>query len=135
MKVKLDSGAHVPTRAYPTDAGWDLYSRESAIIPRDGYWTFHTGVHVQIPEGYYGRIAARSSYLGLGMITCGTIDAGYRGEITVTILNLGNADKVVEPGDRIAQLIIEPVLGVGLELVDELEPGDRGNKGHGSTGR
>ena len=135
MKVKLDENAHVPTRSYRTDAGLDLYALEGGVIPHGGYKVFKTGVHVQIPEGYYGRIAPRSGFLMKGMITDGIIDAAFRGDIRVSILNLGDADKVVEVGDRIAQLVITPFLGVGLEVTDELDSSDRGANGYGSTGR
>ena len=135
MRVKLDSGAVMPTKSYLDDAGWDLYALEDDRVPQGGYAVLKTGVHLQIPKGYFGLIQPRSSWSMRGLITAGVVDAGFTGDIRVSVINGGDADKIVRAGDRIAQICIVPVLGCALEPGDELDPSERGDKGYGSTGR
>lgn len=152
MKIKLDEGATLPVRSYPTDAGLDLYSREEKVIlPRYYSYTelqtckikglpmgetFDTGVHVQLPPGTYGRIEGRSGLnIKKDIVVCGgTIDQSYTGSIKVKLYNLGAEPYVVHCADRIAQLVVVPCLQPELEIVDELEETDRGADGIGSTG-
>lgn len=151
MKILLDEGAKMPTRAHTWDAGLDLYAMEDAVIPGCNTWPFFnyatglfmpvprtidTGVHVQIPEGYVGFIKSKSGLMvNHGIITDGTIDAHYTGPIKVCLFNHGCSKYEVKAGDKIAQLVIVPCLLPDLELVDSLEDTDRGNAGFGSTGR
>ena len=136
MKVVLDTGAKMPTRAHPYDAGLDLYAMEDGYIRCNHSRTFDTGVHVQIPEGYVGYIKSKSGLMvNHGITTTGTIDAHYTGPIKVCLFNNGGSKYEVKAGDKIAQLVIHPVLLPHLELVDSLEETDRGDGGFGSTGR
>ena len=136
IKILLDDGAKQPTRAYPTDAGMDLYSREDKIIPSRGGARFDTGVHIGFERGTYGKIESRS---GLNMkndvVSCGgTIDESYVGSIAVKLYNLSDKDYEVHKGDRIAQLVIMRYESPIMEIVDSLEETDRGSNGFGSSG-
>lgn len=136
MKIKLDEGAKMPTRAYPTDAGLDLYARESQIVPAKESAKFDTGVHIELPPNTVGFLKSKSGLnVNHGIISDGVIDAGYTGSITVKLYNLSGYDYKVEAGDKISQLVILPILAPDLKLVDELEATERGNGGFGSTGR
>ena len=141
MKIMLDKGAKMPTRAHPWDAGLDLYAPEEAgiwpISPCGGSVTIDTGVHVQIPEGYVGFIKAKSGLNVKHGLTCtGVIDSHYTGSIAVKLYNHHNCLRYdVKPGDKIAQLVILKCELPDLELVDSLEETDRGDGGFGSTGR
>ena len=136
MKIMLDEGAKMPTRAHPWDAGLDLYAVEGGYIRVNNSHTFDTGVHVQIPEGYVGFIKSKSGLMvNHGITTDGTIDCGYTGSIRVCLFNHRGSAYKVKAGDKIAQLVIVPCLIPRLELVDSLEETDRGDAGFGSTGR
>ena len=136
MKVVLDTGAKMPTRAHPWDAGLDLYAMEYGYIRCNHCRTFDTGVHVQIPEGYVGYIKSKSGLMvNHGITTTGTIDAHYTGPIKVCLFNNGGSKYEVNAGDKIAQLVIHKCELPELELVDSLEETDRGDCGFGSTGR
>ena len=133
MKIMLDKGAKI-SRAHPNDAGLDLYAMEDGIVFRSS--SFDTGVHVQIPAGYYGEIRSRSGLMFKhGITTDGTIDSGYPGSIRVKLFNHLTHPYEVKAGDKIAQLVIVPCLLPELEIVDSLEETDRGDGGFGSTGR
>ena len=136
MKIMIDPGAKMPTRAHPWDAGLDLYAMESGFVFSDSRHTFDTGVHAQIPEGYVGFIKSKSGLMvKYGIMTDGTIDSHYTGSIRVCLFNRSENDLYVQAGDKIAQLVILPCLLPELELVDSLEETDRGNNGFGSTGK
>lgn len=136
MKIMLDEGAKMPTRAHEMDAGLDLYAREDAIIEAKDYCTFDTGVHVEIPEGYVGFLKSKSGLNVKHSITSeGVIDAGYTGSIVVKLYNNGGWEYRVNAGDKISQLVILPCATVPLELVDSLDDTDRGDNGFGSSGR
>lgn len=136
MKVVLDAGAKMPTRAHTWDAGLDLYAMEDGYIRCNQSRTFDTGVHVQIPEGFVGFIKSKSGLMvNHGIITDGTIDSHYTGPIKVCLFNHGGSKYEVKAGDKIAQLVIVPCVLPPLELVDSLEDTDRGDNGFGSTGR
>ena len=140
MKIKftLDEGAYKPEKAHASDAGYDLRSREEQrITDCCGGRVFDTGVHVEIPEGYVGYVQGRS---GLNINHCvicptGTIDAGFTGSIKVKLYNMNANNYVVQPGDKIAQLIIQPLADCELIEADTLEGTERGDNGFGSTGR
>ena len=134
MKIMLDEGAKMPTRAHPFDAGLDLYAMHDGIV--DYSKTFDTGVHVEIPEGCVGFIKSKSGLMVNRQITTdGTIDAHYTGPIKVKLFNHGETSYLVQAGDKIAQLVIVKCELPELELVESLEKTDRGDCGFGSTGR
>lgn len=150
LKVKLDNGAYMPTRAHSTDAGLDLYAPYAFCLPQssasteetlDGYLakagcrTVDTGVHIEIPAGFVGMIKSKSGLnVKHGIISEGVIDSGYTGSICVKLYNLGNEKVIIEKGQKISQLVILPIITPDLELVDDLEATERGNGGFGSTG-
>ena len=136
MKIMLDEGAKMPTRAHQWDAGLDLYAKEGGNICCCNKRIFDTGVHVQIPEGYVGFIKSKSGLMcKRSIVTDGTIDAHYTGYIKVCLFNHGSRSYEVKAGDKIAQLVIVPCCLPELELVDSLDQTDRGDNGFGSTGR
>ena len=135
MNVMLDPGAKMPTRAHETDAGLDLYSTRDVIIYHDDSVNINTGVHVEIPAGYVGMIKSKSGLNVNYNLTCeGVIDSGYTGSIVVKLYNHGNCAVSIVNGQKIAQLVILPIITPEPELVDSLEDTDRGNGGFGSTG-
>ena len=136
MKILLDPGAFMPTRAYPTDAGLDLYAKEEAVIFPDTVKTVETGVHVEIPSGYVGLLTSKSGLMSKkGVTSRGTIDSGYTGAIRVTLINHGDRTLKIKAGDKISQLVILPIITPEIEVVDSLGKTARGSKGFGSTGR
>lgn len=135
MKVTLDPGAILPTRAHADDAGYDLYSREDAIIYAGDSWTFDTGVHMAIEPGWVGDVKSKSGMMmKYNLITDGTVDAGYTGSIRVKLFNLSRCAVSIVKGQKIAQIVIKRIATPELELVDRLEDTDRGTGGFGSTG-
>lgn len=136
LKVVLDPGAILPTRAHPTDAGLDLYAKNNAII-RPGTWAqFDTGVHVEIPEGYVGMVTSKSGLMSKeGLTSRGTIDSGYTGSIRVALFNHSIKNAYIQKGQKISQLVVLPIITPELEVVDSLEDTDRGTGGFGSTGK
>ena len=146
MKIKLDEGAFLPTRAYDDDGGLDLYAREDKVVPAGGSCTFDTGVHVELPLWFYDypfKKAPTAAFLksksGLmvnhDITSDGVIDRGYTGSIRVKLFNHGTEDYHVRRGNKISQLVIVPVLTPTLEVVQELEETERGDNGLGSSGR
>ena len=136
---RLDSELPLPVRAHPTDAGIDLHAAVDCDLTPGGRELVGTGVAVAIPSGYVGLVHPRSGLAaraGLSIVNApGTIDAGYRGEIKVNLINLDPSDTVrITRGDRIAQLIIQRVELWDVVEVDQLDETDRGESGHGSTG-
>lgn len=141
LKVsRIEDGAVLPTRAHEGDAGLDLYACEAAHIGPGERWSVGTGVAVEIPVGHAGLVLPRSGLArdhGISLPNSpGLIDAGYRGEIRVLLLNTDPADTFnVEPGDRIAQLVIAPVALAEPVEVEVLAESARGDGGFGSSGR
>jgi dUTP pyrophosphatase len=137
----LDPDATVPTYAHAGDAGCDLVAVESVTLGRGGGRALvRTGLSVAIPEGHGGFVLPRSGLAMRHGVTCinapGLIDPGYRGEVKVALVNLDPThDYVIEPGDRIAQLVVLPVDALRFALVDGLEASSRSGGGFGSTGR
>ena len=137
---KLTSNAKTPTYGSEFAAGADLYSAENHdIIVNPGETVFiHTGIAVAIPGGYVGLVYARSGIAckrGLAPANkVGVIDSDYRGEIMVALYNHGNTAQKIEPGERIAQMIISPYITASFRERDELDDTERGNGGFGSTG-
>ena len=131
--------ATAPRYALPGDAGADLAVAEDVELAPLQRALVGTGVAVAIPEGYAGFVHPRSGLahrLGLSLVNApGTIDAGYRGEIKVNLINLDPATPLtLRRGDRIAQLVVQPVVRARFLPVAELPGSDRGDAGHGSTG-
>lgn len=136
MKIKLDKGAYMPTRAHEHDAGLDLYAKEMLVVPAKGSTVFDTGVHIELPIGTVGMLKSKSGLnVNHGLTSEGVIDVGYTGSIRVKLYNNGDMSYLVKKGDKISQLVIMPILTPTLELVDSLEKTERGNGGFGSTGR
>lgn len=133
---KIDEAASLPKYAMPGDAGMDLAACESAVIPAGKRATIRTGIAMAIPEGYVGLVWDRSGHARKSGITClaGVIDSGYRGEIGVVLYNTSENDFQISVGDRIAQLLIQPVVQPELEFVDNLDTTERGDAGWGKSG-
>jgi dUTP pyrophosphatase len=140
VPVRLSSpDATAPRYALPGDAGADLTLAEDVELAPFQRALVGTGVAVAIPEGYAGFVHPRSGLahrLGLSLVNApGTIDAGYRGEIKVNLVNLDPTTPLtLRRGDRVAQLVVQPVVRARFIPVDELPDSDRGAGGHGSTG-
>ena len=136
IPVKLDKGAYMPEKAHETDAGYDIRTPHSFLLRRSDMVMVHTGIHVNIPVGFYGELASKSGLCRDSEITteAGIIDSGYTGEICV-ILKSGMKQRYFEAGDKITQLIIHELPYTELEAVDILPHTDRGADGFGSTGK
>ena len=135
MKIKLD-GAKIPTRAHETDAGLDLYARETAIIYAKENHIFDTGVHIELPKNTVGFLKSRSGlYMNHGITSEGVVDEGYVGSIRVNLINHSDTPYVVNKGDKISQLVILPILKPTIEIVADLEDTERGENGFGSSGK
>jgi dUTP pyrophosphatase len=136
--VRLRADARLPSSPYPGDAGFDLSSVEACRLEPGERRTVATGLAMAIPEGHAGFVQPRSGLAARHGITVvnspGLIDSGYRGEIKVVLQN-GDPTEVfsVEPGDRIAQLVIVPIPAVELVEVDELPGSERSEQGFGSS--
>lgn len=128
----------LPARAHATDAGADLKAAEYVVIPSQTRALVHTGTSVQLPAGTVGYITPRSGLATKHGVTVlnapGTIDAGYTGELAVVLHNTGRQPFEVRPGDRIAQLVVHPVLLPEFTPVGGFADTDRGDGGFGSTG-
>lgn len=150
MRIMLDEGAYMPTRAHEDDAGLDLYARETQIVPAKESATFDTGVHIELNmwdlTDSRGELIAQFKTVGYlksksglnvryGITSEGVIDMGYTGSIKVKLYNHSGKDYTVHKGDKITQLVIHPIFIPKLAVVDSLEETERGNGGFGSTGR
>lgn len=154
IKIMLDEGAKMPTRAHETDAGLDLYTPvdvrvDGCKIQSGGNWdgcaygtvrvgsaTIDTGVHIEIPRGYVGFIKSKSGLMVKNDLTAdGTIDSGYVGSIRVKLFNHGSQSYKFKKGEKIAQLVLLPIITPDLEFVCSLDETERGDNGFGSTGR
>ena len=136
MKIMLDEGAFMPTRAHEADAGLDLYARDDVVIhPKDSA-IFDTGVHIELPPDTVGFLKSKSGLNVMhGLTSEGVIDEGYTGSIVVKLYNNSIWNYRVKRGDKISQFVVLPVIKPTLELVDSLENTERGNNGFGSSGR
>ena len=151
---KIHPHAKEPFRANTSDAGYDLFSTDYVTLEPFQRRLISTGINIEIPEGFYGRVAPRSGLAckkGIGVMA-GVIDSVYRGEIKVLLINFnfegynlrpnafeamfGSANKIeIKPGDRIAQLIIEKCHNVEWKAMQTLEESRRGEQGFGSSGQ
>jgi dUTP pyrophosphatase len=137
--ARLDPRAVLPTRAYPGDAGLDLYALDAGTIPAGERASVPTGIAVEIPEGQAGLVLPRSGLAarhGIALVNApGLIDSGYRGELKVLLLNTdAGADWSYAAGDRIAQLVLVRIETPMPEAVAELGDTARGSGGFGSSG-
>lgn len=136
MKIYLDPGAKMPTRAHPDDAGLDLYARDTQIVPARESAIFDTGVHIDLPPWTVGFLKSKSGLnVNHGLTGEGVIDSGYTGSIRVKLYNNSGYDYKVNEGEKISQLVILPITKPDLELVNELWWGERGDNGFGSSGK
>ena len=147
MRIKLDEGAFEPTRAHEVDAGLDLRTPVDVTVPPAtmlphggielGSAVIDTGVHVELPHGYYGKIEGKSGLnVKHGIVSLGgVIDEGYTGSVVVKLYNTTSMSYKFAAGDKIAQLVIMPYSAPEIEIVDELSETERGNGAFGSTGR
>jgi dUTP pyrophosphatase len=137
--ARLDARAKLPARAYPGDAGLDLYALEGAVLAPGERATVGTGIAVEIPEGQAGLVLPRSGLAaryGIALVNApGLIDAGYRGELKVLLLNTDRAEAfTISSGDRIAQLMLVSIELQGVVEVDQLAVSERSTGGLGSSG-
>ena len=133
---RLHPEARLPTRGSARAAGLDLYAVEHLTIEPGGRAAVRTGIAVAVPPGFYGRVAPRS---GLAVrhgidVLAGVIDSDYRGEILCALVNHGREPFEIEPGARIAQLVVEAIATPEPAWAEDLEETDRGAGGFGSTG-
>jgi dUTP pyrophosphatase len=141
LRVKLlRKDARLPGRAHADDAGLDLHAAEAASLGPGQRASISTGIAVQIPSGHAGLVLPRSGLAarnGIALVNApGLIDAGYRGEVRVLLLNTDREDDFsIEPGDRIAQLVVAPLGQAEAVEVDDLDESQRGEGGFGSSGR
>ena len=137
LKVKrIAAEALLPTKHNPNDAAFDLYAVKDMQIPVDTTDIVHTGISIEIPVGYFGKIESRSSLAKRGIFcTAGVIDSGYRGEIMIVMNNMSQENYPIKQGDRIAQMIIHKAENFEIIEADILdEKFDRGG-GFGSSGK
>jgi dUTP pyrophosphatase len=140
VKLKrLEQHAVVPRYQSSNASGLDLAALEDTIIPSGGWRAVRTGLAIELPTGYEGQVRPRSGLAfkhGVTVVNApGTIDADYRGEVKVALINHGSESYLVHAGERMAQLVICPVVSAEVIEVDELTATDRGGGGFGSTGR
>jgi len=141
VKIVNESGNPLPAYATEGSAGMDLcaHIHESVVLEPQERKLIPTGLFIELPTGYEAQIRPRSGLALKQGITClnspGTIDADYRGEIGVILINLSNEMQVIKTGDRIAQMVIAPVTQISWEPATALTPTNRGAGGFGSTGK
>lgn len=138
LRIKLDEdkGALLPVREHSTDAGADILSPRSFLLPARGSSVIRTGVHVQLLPNTVGMLKSKSGLnLWHDIVGEGVIDEGFSNEIVVKLYNLGDLPHQFERGDKIIQLVVMPVMYPAIEQVEKIEGGERGSNGYGSTGR
>ncbi|CAB3398225.1 unnamed protein product [Caenorhabditis bovis] len=135
--VKLNENAQMPTYGSTSAAGADIYSAEDCVVPAKGKLCVSTGLQLELPFGYYGRVAPRSGLAAKNFIDvgAGVVDSDYRGELKVLLFNFNDTPFEVKKGDRIAQLICEKIAHCNYVEVSDLENTERGAGGFGSTGK
>jgi dUTP pyrophosphatase len=137
--VRLSPEALLPSRAYEGDAGLDLYSAEAVRLQPGERASVGCGIAIEIPQGHAGLVLPRSGLAaryGIALVNApGLIDAGYRGEVRVLLLNTDRDEPfAINPGERIAQLLIVAFAAPQISAVEELEASERGERGFGSSG-
>ena len=144
--IFLEEGAIMPSRAYDSDVGYDLYALENAEILPGTFALVRTGVHLALPKNMFAQVNTRSSYGKNGMYCHhGVIDPGYTGEISIWVMNIADSVLVngtirrdpfhIERGHKVAQLLFHKAETPMIEQVDVLPKTARGEKGHGSSGK
>lgn len=139
IEMFLDDGANMPVRGHSLDAGLDLRTKESIIIPAHGSTVIDTGVHFRIPEGWFGKLESKSGLNVNKQVFCGggVIDSGFTGPIKCRLYNFSDEDYVFAEGDKCVQIVFLPISTP--ELVEVVSTDDwvyeRGNSGYGSTGK
>ena len=135
---KVHPDAVLPSYAHPSDAGMDVRSVEDLVLAPGRRALVHTGLVMLLPPGYEAQVRPRSGLAlksGVTVLnTPGTIDSGYRGEVGVILVNLGDSEFQVRKGDKVAQLVIAPVTQPEIAETDAVDETDRGVGGFGSTG-
>lgn len=137
LKIKkLHKDAKLPTHGHPGDAGMDFYTVEDVVFPAGKQTKVHTGVAIEIPEGYVGLVWDKSSVsFNMGLKTMGGVmDAGYRGEVIMNFLNIWDKEVKIEKGHKIAQMLIQKFEHCDIIEVSELTETVRGAGREGSTG-
>ena len=136
--IPLREGAHIPQKAHEDDAGFDLYASEDYTLKAHGFGCVPTALSIELPDGYEAQVRPRSGLAAKYGVTVlnapGTIDAGYRGELKVILINHGEQDFAITAGMRIAQLIVSPVLPARFVEAAVLAESYRGDGGFGSSG-
>lgn len=141
IKCKIQDGVTLPKNKTSGSAGADIcaFIKEPIVLKKGERFAVPTGLSFEIPVGYEVQIRPRSGLALNYGVTClntpGTIDSDYRGEIKVILINLGDEDFTINNGERIAQMVVTPVVQCNFEIVDELSSTLRGEGGFGSTGR
>lgn len=135
---KIHPDATLPSYAHASDAGMDVRSVEDVTVPAMGRVLVHTGLVMLLPPMYEAQVRPRSGLAlkyGITVLnTPGTIDSGYRGEVGVILANFGDSDFQVKKGDKVAQIVVAPVVQAEIEAASEIDETDRGAGGFGSTG-
>ena len=136
--IPLREGAHIPQKAHEDDAGFDLYASEDFTLKAHGFGCVPTALSIELPNGYEAQVRPRSGLAAKYGVTVlnapGTIDAGYRGEIKVILINHGDEDFEITAGMRIAQMVSSPVWSACFVESAFLAGSDRGEGGFGSSG-
>lgn len=136
VKIQLDEKAYMPVREHKDDAGADLRTPHGVVLWPGEYRGIDTGVHIEVPEGYMLEVRSKSGLMrDYGIFTDGTIDRGYSGSMRVFLFNHSNQIVTFSAGDKIAQIVFTKIETPEFEQVDEIEGGERGNRGFGSSGR
>ena len=135
---RIHPDATLPSYAHASDAGMDVRSVEDVTVPAKGRVLVHTGLVMLLPPMYEAQVRPRSGLAlkhGITVLnTPGTIDSGYRGEVGVILANFGDGDFEVKKGDKVAQIVVAPVVQAEIEEAGEIDETDRGSGGFGSTG-
>lgn len=138
LKVKrIHRDAKIPSYANPGDAGMDIYAAEVVTVKPGESSKIKTGISVEIPDGYVGLCWDKS---GLSMnhgikVLAGVIDSGFRGELVLAVHNLGKEEYTFQIGDKVMQMLLQPVLHCAIEVTDSLSSSERGENGFGSSGK
>lgn len=137
VNIILDEGAKMPSKAHYWDAGYDLHAPKKAFVPAHSDAVIDTGVHFEIPQGYYGKLESKSGLNVKSGIVClgGVIDSGYTGSVKVKLYNLSDDDYIFDAGDKVVQIIFQPCMSPELKPVEQFADSERGEDGFGSTGK
>lgn len=134
---KLHTDAKIPTYGNPGDAGMDIYANEDVVFLPGEQKRVHTGIAVEIPDGYVGLVWDKSGIsFNQGLkIMGGVIDAGFRGELVISMINLSKTEQTIEKGHKCTQMLIQPVAQCDIIETDTLSDSIRGEGREGSTGK